>query len=53
MEKTGIAKESENEWTSPMVIVTKKDGGIHICVDFRKLNQLTKFDAYPMLRIDD
>ena len=48
MEKISIVKESESEWSSPMVIVMKKDGGICICVDFRKLNQLTKFDAYPM-----
>ena len=31
----------------------KKDGSICICVDFRKLNILTKFDTYPMPRIDD
>ena len=49
MEKIGIVKESESEWSSPMVIVMKKDGGI----DFRKLNQLTKFNAYPMPHIDD
>ena len=49
MEKIGIVKESESEWSSPMVIVMKKDGSI----DFRKLNQLTKFNAYPMPHIDD
>ena len=53
MEKIGIVKESESEWSSPMVIVMKKDGGIRICVDFQKLNQLTEFDAYPMACIDD
>ena len=53
MEKTGIVRESEREWSSPMVIVMKKDGSILLCVDFQKLNQLTKFDAYPMPRIDD
>ena len=53
MEKTGIMKQSDSEWSSPTMIVTKKNGGISICVDFRKLNQLTKFDAYPMPGIDD
>ena len=38
MEKTGIMKQSNSEWSSPTVIVTKKHGGICICVDFRKLN---------------
>ena len=38
-----------------MVIARKKDGTtcIIICIDFRKLNQYTQFDPYPMPRIDD
>ena len=44
MEKIGIVKESESEWSSPMVIVMKKDSKIRICVDFQKQNQFTKFD---------
>ena len=35
------------------MIVTKKDGGVRPCVDYRKLNQITKFDAYPMPRIQE
>ncbi len=31
----------------------KKDGGDRFCVDFRKLNQVAKFDAYPMPRIGE
>ena len=53
MEKIGIVKESESEWSSPMVIVMKKDSKIRICVDFQKLNQFTKFNAYPLPCIDD
>ena len=39
--------------TSPIVVVKKKDGDIRIYIDYRKLNALTKRDAYPMPRIDD
>ena len=45
---TGIVEESSSEWSSPMVIVKKKDRSNCICVDYRKLNAATKFDAYPM-----
>ena len=53
MERHGIIEKSNSEWASPLVIVTKKDGGIRLCVDYRQLNQVTKFDAYPMPRIEE
>ena len=37
--------KSSSKWASPLVIITKKDGSMQIWMDFRKLNQLTKF--YP------
>lgn len=36
-----------------MVIVVKKDGSLRICINFRKLNTMSEFDAYPMSRIDE
>ena len=37
---------------SPIVLVKKKDGSLHICVDYRRLNSVSKVDVYPMPRVD-
>ena len=50
MEKTGMVKESESEWSSSIVILTKKDAGMCICDDFQKVNQLAKFDPNATYR---
>ena len=53
MEHNGIIEKSSSEWASLVVVVTKKDGSLQICVDYRRLNQVTVFDAYPMPRVDE
>ena len=49
----GVIVPSHSPWGSPIMLVTKKDGTTHFCVDYRKLNAITKMDMYPLPRIDD
>lgn len=49
----GVLQESCSPWASPAVIVLKKDGSVRFCCDYRRLNQVTCKDAYPLPRIDE
>ena len=49
----GVVQPSSSPWASPIVLVQKKDGNTRFCVDYRKLNQITKLDEFPLPRIDD
>ena len=42
-----------SQWASPIVLVQKKDGSMRFCVNYRKVNKVTRKEAYPLTRIDD
>ena len=48
MLELGVIEKSVSPYSSPVVLVPKKDGLVRSCINFRKLNKVTEFDAEPM-----
>ena len=48
-----VIRRSQSSWSSPIVIVKKKDNTLRFCTDFRRVNAITKPMSYPLPVIDD
>lgn len=53
MEVAGVIRPSKSPYASPVVVVTKKDGSLRLCIDYRKLNSCSTRDAFPLPRIEE
>lgn len=53
MLEDGVIRPSKGIWALPVVLVKKKDGSLCFCVNYRRLNQITKKNIYPLPHIDD
>ena len=52
MQEKNVIQQSTSPWASPIVFVKKKDGSTCFCVDYRRLNEVTRKDAHPLPQID-
>lgn len=51
--ETGVIRESESPFSSPIVVVRKKNGDVRLCIDYRKLNLHTIKDAYALPNLEE
>ena len=53
MLRKGLIRPSASPWGSPVIFVDKRDGTTRLCVDYRKLNEVTIKNKYPLPKIED
>ena len=46
--RQGVTEPANSPWGAPLIPVRKKDGRLRWCVDFRRLNEVTVKDSYPL-----
>ena len=53
MAERDLKEPSTSPWSSPAIIVPKKNGGVRVCIDYRRLNKITIPGSMPLPRCDD
>ena len=53
MIELGVIEPLISPYSSPIVLDPNKDGSVRFCIDFRKLNKVTEFDAEPMPNMEE
>ena len=51
--ESGAIRPSQSTWCNAVILVRKKDGSLHFCINFQCLNTLTKKDSYPLPQIQE
>ena len=52
MAERKVIRKSTSPWASPVILADKKNGKVRFCIDYRKLNNVTVKNAYPLPRMD-
>ena len=52
MLRQGVIQPSKSEWSSPLLLVRQNEKW-RPCVDYRRVNAITKGESYPLPRLDD
>jgi len=53
MLSTGVIEPSNSPWASPVCLVKKKEGTYRFCVDYRRVNAVSRKDAFPIPDVND
>jgi hypothetical protein len=53
LQQKGYIRPNSSPWGAPVLFVSKKDGSMRMCIDYRSLNEVTIKNKYPLPRIDD